>query len=79
MSTIIDGQEVPNVRLYIDSDRKPGLRFRVLSLDTTTQRGVLLGPMGVQFERVISKSELEKYGYKRVKEMDNAEQPQLQA
>ena len=74
MSVKIGGEFDHSVSLFIDSLRKPGLRYKVLEFDPDTQQAKLIGAMGTEFSRNISKPELEKYGYKRTREIVNAEQ-----
>lgn len=55
---------------FIESTRKPGLRYKVVKLDKSTMRATLLGELEVPFERVLDAVSLEKYGYKIVKVPD---------
>jgi hypothetical protein len=57
---------------FLESTRKPGLRYRVAKLDKATMRATLVGELNVPFERVLDAASLEKYGYKIVKVPDEA-------
>jgi len=58
------------MKLYLQSTREgqEAKRFEVLSYDPTTQKGIVKGGMGVEFETDMRKETLVKYGYKVVKE-----------
>lgn len=53
---------------FLESTKAKGLRFKIVKLDRQTMRATLQGPTGVPFERSIAQDELEKYGYKIVKQ-----------
>lgn len=68
------------MKVFIESTRTPGLRFELLEFNPDTKKAILIGPMGAKFERTITKPELEKYGYKLVREGEqHAEQSGVQA
>jgi len=57
------------MNLFLQSTRegKEDVRFEILKYDPETQKGVLLGSMGVEFESDLSKEAILKAGYKVVK------------
>ena len=53
---------------YLENIRT-GVKYNVVRvIDPATKTLELIGPMGVTFPRVCSKAELEKWGYKLVRE-----------
>lgn len=54
-------------RLYLESTKAPGLRFRVMKVEKGTMRAQLLGDTGVAFERVLTDDVMNRYGYKLVR------------
>jgi len=57
------------MKLFLESTREQtrGKRYEVLSYDPETQKGVVKGEHGSQFETDMKKETLVKYGYKVVK------------
>jgi len=57
------------MNLYIQSTRpgKEEVRFKVLSFDATTKKGIIIGSLNTKFEADLSKEALLKAGYKVVK------------
>jgi hypothetical protein len=51
-------------RIFLDSTKAPGLRFRILKLNKETMQATLLGDTGVPFDRVLTDDVMKKYGYK---------------
>lgn len=58
------------MKVYLQSTREgqESKRFEVLSYDAETQKGIVKGGMGVEFETDMRKETLVKYGYRVVKE-----------
>ena len=55
--------------VYLESERVPGRRFRVLSVDKETMKATLQGD-GVEFEFDVRPSVLKVVGYRVVKVME---------
>lgn len=51
-------------KFFLVSTKAPGLEFKILNLDKEKMRARLQGDTGVPFERSISQSDLDTYGYK---------------
>jgi hypothetical protein len=51
----------------LQSTKRNGPRFDILSYNATTEMAVLLGGCGVKFEESLNKERLLKYGYKVVR------------
>lgn len=51
-------------RIYLESTKAVGLRFRILKLNKETMQATLLGDTGTPFDRVLTDDVMKKYGYR---------------
>ena len=56
------------MQLYLVSTQRPDVRFRILSYDPATQKGRLVGSVGIEFEESLAKDYLLAKGYTIVRE-----------